>query len=133
MEPFLRRDACQNRGAGGGDNEHRRCPPHTDRGADTDTNGGTYAYAHSGTDTYTDAHGSAYASNYAHSHADDSARDADTHCFANCRTYHGTDSPAYCTAYCRTDSPANARPVADCPADTHTVAQPGDTKDCRRA
>ena len=113
MEPFLRRDACQNRGAGVGDNEHRRCPPHTDRGADTDTNGGTYAYAHSGTDTYTDAHGSAYANNYAHSHADDSACDADT------------DSPAYRPA----DTGSNACPVAD----AHADAQPGDTEDCRRA
>ena len=105
MEPFLRRDACQNRGAGGGDNEHRRCPPHTDRGADTDTNGGTYAYAHS--------------------HADDSACDADTDCPAYRRTYHGTDSPAYRPA----DTGSNACPVAN----THTVAQPGDTEDCRRA
>lgn len=111
MEPFLRRDACQNRGAGGGDNEHRRCPPHTDRGADTHTNSGAYAYAH----------GSAYSNNYAPYRTDDSTRNADTHCFANCRTYHGTDSPA------------NARPVADCPADTHAVAQPGDTAYCRRA
>ena len=124
MEPFLRRDACQNRGAGGGDNEHRRCPPHTDRGADTDTNGGTYAYAHSGTDTYTDAHGSAYANNYAHSHADDSACDADTDCPAYRRTYHGTDSPAYRPA----DTGSNACPVAN----THTVAQSGDTAYCRR-